>query len=93
MGLSYRSSASVTSSGDELAAISWIVAENFGPGSWEYYPMTFHISMEEGSTNSMIVGCISTTVPGSRFPEGFPMPSEYACSGDTVYIKFSEVPQ
>lgn len=88
----YRSPASVVSSGDELAAISWVIAENLGPGSWELYPMTFHITMENGCTNSVIDGCASTTAPGPRYPEDFPLPVEYTCSGDTVIVKFSEVP-
>jgi len=92
-GLMYRSPASVISSGDELAAISWIMADNLGQGSWELYPMTFTITTGSGRTSSVISGCIPATPPGLRYPADFPPPVEFTCTGSTISIKFGEVPE
>lgn len=92
-GLMYRAPASVISSGDELTAVSWALASRLGQGTWEFFPMTFRISTENGETSSVISGCITAEPPGDRLPEGIPFPVEYSSSGDTVTVIFAEVPR
>lgn len=88
----FRSPANTVRSGNELSALSWLLAENKGEGSWELYPMTITVEIGELVTFATIENCGTTVPPDSRLPEQIPFPLDYAQTEGTVSIIFSEVP-
>ncbi|MCP4647850.1 MAG: hypothetical protein GY852_09005 [bacterium] len=89
----FRTPANTVRNGDELAALSWVLAESRGDGCWQLYPMIITVEIGEMVTSARIVNCGKTTPPGPRIPEGIPFPLDYVQGGNNVTIIFSEVPQ
>lgn len=88
----FRSPANTVRSGNELSAISWVLAENRGEGSWKLYPMTINVEIGDKITFARIENCGETVPPDCRLPEQIPFPIDYIQTGNTVSIIFSEVP-
>ena len=90
--LMFRSPANTVKSGNELSAISWLLAEHEGEGSWKLYPLTITIEIGEFVTFASIENCGTTTPPDLRLNEKIPFPLDYTQTDNTVSIIFSEVP-
>ena len=88
----FRSPANTVRSGNELAALSWVLAENKGSGSWELYPMTITVEIGERVTRARIENCGNTVLPNLELPDRIPFPFDYTQTDNTVSIIFSEVP-
>ena len=88
----FRSPANTVRSGNELSALSWVLAESKGEGKWELYPMTITVEIGELVTFATIVNCGRTAPPDMRLPEQIPFPLDYTQTDGTVSIIFSEVP-
>jgi hypothetical protein len=89
----FRSPPSTRRTGNELAMLSWIIAESQGEGSVELFPITMSITIENGCTSSFIENCGKTVPPDLRLQEGIPFPLDYRQVGNDVTIVFSEVPE
>jgi hypothetical protein len=89
----FRAPATAVRDGDELIAVSWMMAETLGPGYWEIFPMSFTISFDEGSVISAVSGCGSTSSPGRHQDQSIPVPVVYLQSGDIVLIQFDRIPE
>jgi len=79
-------------SGNELCALSWLLAENRGDGSWEVFPMTITVETGELVTFATVENCGTVSPPNNRLPVGIPFPLDYTQSNGTLTIIFSEVP-
>jgi len=79
-------------SGNELCALSWILAKNRGSGSWEVFPMTITVETGELVTFATVENCGTVSPPDNRLPAGIPFPLDYTHNNDTLTIIFSEVP-
>ncbi|MCK5035204.1 MAG: hypothetical protein KAS73_04860 [Candidatus Sabulitectum sp.] len=90
--LLFRSPANSIRSGNDLSAISWILAEQRGEGSWDIYPITITVDIGEMVTFVTIENCGRTTLPNRRLPDEIPFPLDYTETDGTVSIIFSEVP-
>ena len=88
----FRSPANTVRSGNELSALSWVLAESKGEGTWALYPMTITVEIGELVTFATIVNCGRTVPPDMRLPEHIPFPLDYTQADGTVSIIFSEVP-
>ncbi len=88
----FRSPANTVRSGNELSALSWVLAENAGEGSWELYPVTITVEIGNLVTSARIENCGKTVPPGRGLPDNIPFPVDYTQTGNSVSIIFSEVP-
>lgn len=88
----FRSPANTVRSGNELSALSWVLAVNRGEGSWQLYPMTITVEIGEMVTFARIENCGRTSAPDRELPEQMPFPLDYTQTDNTVSIIFSEIP-
>ncbi len=88
----FRNSVSTIRNGNELAAISWLLAEHSGSGSYSVYPLLFRIDADSTGVLSVIEGSPSTIPPSPPLPEGVPFPLQYTQQGSEITIRFREVP-
>lgn len=92
LGIMFRKPASTIRSGDELSALSWLLAVHRGQGEWHFYPLCFNISFEDGRTVSLIDGSGTTTSPGLRPVEDIPVPESYTVTDAGIEIVFHRIP-
>ncbi|PIE53024.1 hypothetical protein CSA37_03690 [Candidatus Fermentibacteria bacterium] len=88
----FRNSVSTIRSSNELTAISWLLAEHYGSGSYSVYPLVFNIDADSTGVLSVIQGSPSTIPPSLPLPEGVPFPLQYTQQGSAITIRFREVP-
>lgn len=84
----FRSPANTVRTGDELTALSWVIAQRKGASSLELFPFTISITVENGIVSSFIENCGKTVPPGPGLPNGIPFPSDYSQLGNNVSIVF-----
>jgi len=91
--LLFRAPTNTVITGDGLATLAWLLAEDSGSGTWEIYPLTISTEVGEMVTFAEITNCGKTLPPSSRLPEQIPTPLDYVQNGNNVKIIFSEVPE
>jgi len=91
-GAAFREPPSVIRSGNEITALAWALAGEYGPGTCSLFPLVFTVRMEDGAVSAVITSSITTVPPDQRLPEHVPFPSSYRQTGETITVVFPMEP-